>query len=61
MSAPQLAWSALLKYIDRPIHLITDPVMYRMVQPNIRGGICQASVRYARANNKLIGSLYDPT
>ena len=34
--------------------------MYRMIQPNIRGGICHASVRYARANNKLMGSLYDP-
>ena len=31
-----------------------------MIQPNIRGGICHASVRYARANNKLMGSLYDP-
>ena len=35
ISAPQLAWSALLKYIDRPIHLITDPEMYRMIQFNI--------------------------
>ena len=35
--------------------------MYRMIQPNIRGGICYSSVRYARANNKLMGSLYDPT
>ena len=25
MSAPQLTWNALLKYIDRSIHLITDP------------------------------------
>ena len=32
-----------------------------MIQPNIRGGICHASVRYARANNNLMGSLYDPT
>ena len=31
-----------------------------MIQPNIRGGICHASIRYARANNKLMGSLYDP-
>ena len=31
-----------------------------MIQPNICGGICHASVRYARANNKLMGSLYDP-
>ena len=61
MSAPQLAWSALLKFIDRPIHLITDPEMYRMIQPNIRGGLCHASVRYAHANNKYMGQLYDPT
>ena len=61
MSVSQLAWNALLKYIDRPIHLITDPEMCRMIQPNIRGGICHASVRHARANNKLMGSLYDPT
>ena len=32
-----------------------------MIQPNIRGGIFHASVRYARANNKLMKSLYDPT
>ena len=61
MSAPQLAWSALLKFIDKRINLITDPEMYRMIQPNVRGGICHVSVRYARANNKLLGSLYDPT
>ena len=60
VSAPQLAWNALLKFINRPIPLITDPEMYRMIQPNIRGGICHASVRYARANNKLMGSLFDP-
>ena len=32
-----------------------------MIQPNIRDKICHASVRYARANNKLMGSIYDPT
>ena len=60
VSAPQLAWNTLLEHIDRPIPLFTDPEMYRMIQPNIRGGICHTSVRYARVNNKLIGSLYDP-
>ena len=59
VSAPQLAWNALQKHIDRPIPMITDPEMYRMIQPNIRGGICHASVRYARANNKIMGSLFD--
>ena len=60
VTAPQLVWNALLKHIDRPILLITDPEMYRMIQSSIRGGICHAGVRYARANNKLMGSLYDP-
>ena len=32
-----------------------------MIQPNICGGICHASVCYGRANNKPMGSLYDPT
>ena len=31
-----------------------------MIQPNIRGGICHERVCCARANNKLMGSLYDP-
>ena len=60
VSAPQLAWNALLKHIERPITLITDPEMYRMIQPNICGGTCHASVCYAYANNKLMGLLYDP-
>ena len=60
MTALQLAWNARLKHIDLPIPLITDPEMYRMIQTNIHRGICDASVRYARANNKLMGSLYDP-
>ena len=61
MSAPQLIWNALLKHITRPILLITDTEMYQIIIPNIRGGTCHTSVRYARANNKLMGSLYDPT
>ena len=60
VSAPQLAWNALLKHIDRLIPLITDLEMYRLMQPNIRGSICHASFRYAGASNKLMGSLYDP-
>ena len=31
VSAPQLAWNAPFKHIDRPIPLITDPEMYRMI------------------------------
>ena len=61
MYAPQLAWNALLQFINQPISLITDPEMYDMIQQNRRGGICHANVRYARANNKLMGSLCNPT
>ena len=50
-----------MKHINQSIPLSTDPEMYRIIQPNTRGGICHASVSYARANNKLMGSLYDPT
>ena len=61
LRAPQLALNALLKHINRPIPLISDPEMYRIFLLKILGGICQASVRYARANHMLMGSLYDPT
>ena len=30
-----------------------------MIKPHISGRICHSSVRYARSNNKLMGSLYD--
>ena len=36
-SASQLAWNVYLKHIDRPIPLINDPKMYRIIKPNIRG------------------------
>ena len=60
VSAPQLAWNSMLKMQNLELELISDPEMYRMIQPNIRGGICHASGRYARANNKYMGALYRP-
>ena len=60
VSAPQLAWNAMFKMQDLELELISDPEMYRMIQPNIRGGICHASGRYARTNNKYMGALYRP-
>ena len=61
VSAPQFAWNSMFKMLNLKLELISDPEMYRMIQPNIRGGICHASVRYARANNIYMGGLYDPT
>ena len=60
ISAPQLAWNSMFKMQDLKIQLISDPEMYRMIQPNIRGGFCHASGRYARANNIYIKALYRP-
>ena len=60
VSVPQLAWNELFKHIDLPIPQISDPIMYRKIKPNIRDNICHASVCYPRANNKMMGSLYDP-
>ena len=61
LSTPQLAWDALLKFeLPRQIYLQHDPEIYRMVQPAIRGGICHAAFRHARANNKYMGARYDP-
>ena len=61
VSAPQLAWNAMFKKTKLEAKLLSDPEMYRMIQPNIRGGICHASVRYVKVNNKYMGALYDPT
>ena len=55
ISASQLVWKALLKYIDRPTHLIADPEMYRMIQLNIRGGICHASVQICPCEQQADG------
>ena len=33
--------------------------MLTMVQKRIRGGICQAICRYAKANNKYMEKIYD--
>ena len=58
VSAPKLAWNATFKMQDLKLELINDLDMYRMIQSNIRGGICHASGRYARANNKYMVALY---
>ena len=61
VSALQLAWNAMFKKTKLEMKLLSDPEMYIMIQTNSRGGICHASVRYAKANNKHMGALYDAT
>ena len=61
VSAPQLSWDAMLKQTRVQLELITDPEMYRMLANSMRGGICMISGRYSKANNKYMGTLFDPT
>ena len=49
VSAPGLAWQACLKKTEVKLELITDYDM--MTKRLIRDGICQATNRYAKANN----------
>ena len=52
LSAPGLAWQACLKKTEMKLEMLTDVDMLLMVDKGIRGGICHAKHRYAKANNK---------
>ena len=54
VSAPGLTWQACLKKTGVKLELLTDYDMLLMIEKRIRGGICQATHRYAKANKKYM-------
>ena len=54
LSGPGLAWQACLKKIEVKLELLTYFDILLMVEKGIRGGICHAIHRYAKAINKYM-------
>ena len=54
VSLPGLVWQACLKKTNVELQSITDHDMLLMIENGIRGGICHAIQRYAKANNKYM-------
>ena len=54
LSAPGLAWQAVLKQTKVKLDLLTDIDMLLMVEKAIRWGICHSIRRYLKASNKYM-------
>ena len=54
MSAPGLAWQACSKSTGVNLELLTDIDILLMIEEGIRGGMCQAVYRCAKANNMYL-------
>ena len=60
LTAPGLAWDAMLKITKVRMKLIIDPDIALMVDKGICGGVSMISIRYGKANNPYMKD-YDPT
>ena len=54
LSSPRLGWQACLKKTNMKLELLTDNDMLIMEEKGIRGGVCNATLKYAEANNKYM-------
>ena len=58
LSVPGLGWQGALKKTEIKLELLTDKDMLLMIKKEIRGGMCHAIHRYAKANNKHMKDHY---
>ena len=56
LTLSNFAWDAMLKKTNITLGLVHGQGMYEMVEKGKRGGVCQVSSKYAKANNKYIES-----
>ena len=54
LSALGQAWQACSKKTEVELELLTDNDMLMMFEEGTRGGMCQATYRYTKANNKYV-------
>ena len=54
MTLPNYYWDAMLKKTGMELDLVHDQYMYEMIEKGKRGGVCQVSSKYAKANNKYM-------
>ena len=54
LTAPGLAWQACLKKTDVKLELLTNFNMLLIIEEGIRGEMCHAVHRFAKANNKYM-------
>jgi hypothetical protein len=58
-TTPGLSLDAALRFTGVELDQLADPDMYLMIEKGIRGGICMAVMRYAKANNVYLKD-YNP-
>ena len=53
-TSPGLAWQAALKMSGVCLDLITDPIMYNMIELGTRGGLSMITKKHSKANHKYL-------